>query len=111
MGRTLRMHTGQERRRFKRYGYKTPVEIRYENQGDVYMGTMSDYSNNGMCIKTEVEISHDRNIYIRMREYHPGKKGVNSYEWYSARVMWGKKDATGDIPFSLGVQFPQPILY
>ncbi len=105
------MLAGSERRRFKRYIYVTPVEIRYENQGEVYSGTMSDYSNNGMCIKTDVEISYDKNIYIRMKEYHPGKKGVNSYEWYAARVIWEKKHAKAGTLFSLGVQFPQPMLY
>ena len=109
--RKVGMSAETERRRFKRYEYTTPVEIRYENQGDVYPGIMSNYSSKGMCIQTKITVNADKNIYIRMKEYHPGRKGVNAYEWYSAHVMWEKRGNPQEENYAIGVQFPQPLLY
>jgi len=110
-GGIYRMSEESERRKFKRYDYTTPVEIRYENQGDVYPGIMSNYSSKGMCIQTEIHIDASKSIYIRMKEYHPGRKGVNAYEWYSASVMWEKTSDPQEAAYAIGVQFPQPLLY
>jgi hypothetical protein len=105
------MPTSKERRRFKRYRYTTPVELRYENKGDIHDGEMRNYSDKGMCITTDEFFKIDNNVYIRMKEYHPGRKGVNSYEWYGGKVCWTRKEQSDTTKISIGIQFPYPMIY
>ncbi|WP_462325657.1 PilZ domain-containing protein [Desulfoplanes sp.] len=105
------MPASKERRSFKRYTYKTPVEIRYENTGEIHHGDMENYSSKGMCIATSEKFKMDNNVYIRMKEYHPGRRGVNSYEWYGGRVCWAGRENKNDMKFVMGIQFPYPMIY
>jgi hypothetical protein len=105
------MPVSKDRRSFKRYQYKTPVEVRYENKGDIHYGKMRNYSNKGMCIETSEHFRLDNNVYIRMKEYHPGRKGVNSYEWYGGKVRWVREKEENGNGFVIGIQFPSPMMY
>jgi len=105
------MPASQERRRFKRYPYTTNVELRYENKGDIHTGHMQNYSNKGMCISTNEPFDLDKTVYIRMKEYHPGRKGVNSYEWYGGKVCWKRQEKKDEMDFVIGIQFPYPMIY
>lgn len=72
---------------------------------------MKNYSDNGMCIVTNENFKLSNNVYIRMKEYHPGRKGVNSYEWYGGKVCWSRKQKDDDSHFTIGIQFPHPMIY
>lgn len=99
------MHTATERRHYERSDVNVPISFSDRDSHYYHRATLFDFSKEGMRIKTEIPMSPESKISIRVGASIPHiLNGLNPDDNFQAKVVWCKKNLNKkDMDYTSGV--------
>lgn len=88
-----------DQRNSERFSHEASVMLEDFRTGFVYMGTMYNFSANGMYFESDYAPRPDRKIRITVNEL----PGVSSPQVYIAEVQWRRPLSKNPSPYSFGI--------
>lgn len=107
----------KENRDYERYEKQSPVMIYPTDSTDeYYYGLTCNYSQGGMCIKTDGDLDEDEYYTIEMLNYDPAATGPEKHQEYQALLRWAQipetyTDSEENYYYGYGVEFTNPVVY
>lgn len=105
------MNHKDERRISARQDHQAAIIYAYHNTDQFFSAIMCNYSKDGMCFKTQDEITPGSNIYIMMENYSPDTIHSELYEGYFAEVLWCCQLTDADpLGYRVGVKYYKTVI-
>ena len=103
-----------ERRRFERKEYGTPITIyQMKSPERYYYGIIDNYGQGGMHIKTTGLIKEGTPVVVRLNRDEDQGKGPEEFEEYFGNVTWSREleEPENGYRFGYGVQYEDAVNY
>ena len=83
------MESYEEKRRYERYEYSSPMFLyRMDYQDQYYYAEMKDYSKGGLSLLSNEKLVVDQLVYLEMKNYDKDATGPEKNKSYSGSVKW-----------------------
>jgi len=108
------METPSEKRQYERHDFQLPVYLyRYDAQDKYYEANIYNYSNGGMCLKTNEKIDIHEQVYVKIKNLDKTSKGPEKYEKYSGYLRWSSELGTSSPggQYGYGIEYAEPVYY
>lgn len=77
-----------QHRAYRRYPHRLPISYAPVESGHFHQAEVQNSSLGGMCFDAEQALFPACHIDIKMKRYHPGRRGPWAYQHYRAQVKW-----------------------
>ena len=79
----------EEKRRYERYEYSSPMLLyRMDYQDQYYYADMKDYSKGGLSLLSNEKLVVDQLVYLEMKNHDEYATGPEKQKSYSGSVKW-----------------------
>ena len=83
------MESYEEKRRYERYEYSSPMFLyRMDYQDQYYYAEMKDYSKGGLSLLSNEKLVVGQLVYLEMKDYDEQATGPEKNKSYSGSVKW-----------------------
>ena len=110
------MESYEEKRRYERYEYSSPMFLyRMDYQDQYYYAEMKDYCQGGLALLTNEKLVVGQFVYLKMKNYNEDASGPEKNKSYSGSVKWAMPypshhgDAKGS--YKYGIEYSESTYY
>ena len=106
------MEAQEEKRRYQRYEYSSPIHLhRMDSQDQYYYAEMIDYSQGGLSLLATEKLVVGHFVYLEMKNHDEYATGPEKYKSYRGSVKWASpssSDANAKGAYTYGIEYNKP---